>query len=66
MKVKELMNHANLLGGQKTILHDYSTQKTFTADRCCFGLNSNEVERILKLKVNTFRTNDNGLEIFAE
>ena len=66
MKVKELMSHANLLSGQKTILHDYSTKKVFTANLQCFGMDSCEVDRILKLKVNTFRTSDKGLEIFAE
>ena len=67
MKVKELMKHAHLFGDQKTTLHDYSTQRTFTTqDRYAFGLDATEVERLLTLKVNTFRTSDKGLEIFAE
>lgn len=68
MKVRELMNHAHLLSGQKTILHDRGeTKKTYTTtDRYRFDLDSDAVEYLLHLKVNTFRCNDAGLVIYAE
>lgn len=68
MKVRELINHAHLLAGQKTILHDMGeTKKNYTSvDRYAFELDSDTVEYLLRLKVNTFRCNNAGLEIYAE
>ena len=67
MKVKELMLKAHLYGDQKISVFDYSTQKTFTTkDRYCFELDSDEVERILRLKVNSYNVNEKGIVINAE
>ena len=68
MKVRELINHAHLLAGQKTILHDVGkTKKTYiSVDRYAFDLDSDTVEYLLRLKVNTIRCSDAGLEIYAE
>ncbi len=67
MKVRELMRHSHLIQGQKTKLNDYSTAKTFiTVDRYCFDIDSNEVERLLNLKVNSFDVSEFGLTIHAE
>ncbi len=67
MKVRELMKHVHLIKGQKTKLNDYSTSKTFiTVDCYCFDIESEELERLLSLKVNTFDVSDYGLTIHAE
>lgn len=68
MKVRELINHAHLLTGQKTVIHDVGeTKKTYySSDRYAFDLDSDTVEYLLRLKVNTFRCNGAGLEIYAE
>ncbi len=67
MKVHELMGKVHLYSPQKTTLHDYSTQQTFTTkDRYAFEMDSSEVERLLGLKVNSFAVGEKGIEIFAE
>lgn len=68
MKVRELINHTHLLTGQKTILHDVGqTKKTYiSVDRYAFEMGSDTVEYLLRLKVNTFRCSDAGIEIYAE
>ena len=68
MKVRELINHVHLLAGQKTILHDAGeTKRTYTSvDRYAFELGSDTVEYLLRLKVNTFRCSNAGIEIYAE
>lgn len=67
MKVKELIAKAHLYGEQKVKIRDHSTATTFiTRDRYTFALEAEEVERILKLKVNTFEITKEGLLINAE
>lgn len=67
MKVKELILKAHLRLSQRITLNDRSTATTFvTKDRYCFGLASEEVERLLKLKVNSYNVADTGLTIWAE
>ena len=67
MKVRELMKHAHLINGQKTKLNDHSTDKTFvTVDRYSFDVGSDEVDRLLNLKVNSFDVSGFGLTIHAE
>lgn len=68
MKVRELINHAHLFGGQKTVIHDMGeTKKTYTsADRYAFDLDSETTAYLLRLKVSTYRCSDRGIEIYAE
>lgn len=67
MKVKELISKAHLYGDQKVKIRDHSTAATFiTQDRYTFALDSDEVERIHQLKVNTFEITELGLLINAE
>lgn len=67
MKVKELLNKAHLLAGQKTTLEDHSTATKYVSiDRYCFGLTHKETVRLLNLKVNGFFVSDDGLKIWAE
>lgn len=70
MKVRELMNKACLYEGQKTKLHDSSTQMNFEIqDGHVLGLgrelDSDEVERLLKLNVHSLTVSDKGLNIWA-
>lgn len=67
MKVKELMLKAHLYGDQKITVVDHSTQQTFTTkDRYAFEMDSDEVERIIRLKVNSYNVNEKGICIYAE
>ena len=68
MKVRELINHAHLFAGQKIVLHDVGeTKKTYiSVNRYSFELDSETVEYLLRLKTNTFRCSEAGLEIYAE
>lgn len=67
MKVKELMRKVHLYGEQRIMVNDLCTQQTITTkDRYCFELDSDEVERIFNLKVNSFEVNEKGLRIWAE
>lgn len=67
MKVRELMKKVHLTATQKVKLNDCSTASThITEGRYDFGYESEEVERLLSLKVNSFAVNDNGLVIWAE
>lgn len=65
MKVCELLNHAHLLVGQKTVIHDRG--ETYTSiDNYRFDLDSERVDYLLKLKVISFQCSDAGLEINAK
>ena len=67
MKVNELMKKVHLYKGQSVTLIDHSTATTFkTSGRYAFDIDSEEVERLLKLKVNTFNVNEMGICIHAE
>ncbi len=53
------MKKVHLYGNQKIKVRDFSVQKTFvTKDRYCFELDSEEIERICRLKVNSFEIDD--------
>ena len=67
MKVGELIKKAHLYTEQKITIRDYSTMKTFvTLDRYCFEFDPEEVERICKLRVNSFDVSEQGITIHAE
>ena len=67
MKVRELISKAHLFSGQKIKLNDMSTGQTFiTKDRYAFDIDSEEVDRLLCLRVNTFNVNNTGLIIWAK
>lgn len=67
MKVRELMKKVHLTANQKVKLNDYSTASThITKGRYDFGYESEEVERLLSLKVKFFEVSDKGLVIWAE
>ena len=67
MKVGDLIKEVHLYGEQKIKVNDHSTAQTITTkDRYCFELDSDEVQRILKLKVNSFEVRDTGLTVGAE
>lgn len=67
MKVRELMNKAHLIKGQRTKLNDVTNQETYiTIDRYTFELGSDVVEKLLNMKVNSFSVNNDGLTIWAE
>jgi len=67
IKVGELIKKVHLYGDQKIKVNDHSTAQTITTkDRYCFELDSDEVQRILKLKVNSFEVRDTGLTVWAE
>ena len=66
MKVRELTAKVNLISGQNIKLVDHSTCKTFiTKERYAFDLGSDEIERLLKLKVNSFTVCNTGITIHA-
>lgn len=66
MKVKDLLAKVHLISGQNIKLIDHSTVTTFfSKDRYAFGLNSNVVERLMKLKVDSFTVCDAGLTVHA-
>ena len=67
MKVGDLIKKVHLYGEQKIKVNDHSTGQTITTkDRYCFELDSDEVQRILKLKVNSFEVGEAGLTVWAE
>lgn len=67
MKVKDLITKAHLFGSQKITLSDRSTAQTLTtSDRYYFDVDSEEAERIFKLKVNSFEVGADGIKIWAE
>ena len=67
MKVGDLIKKAHLYGEQKIKVNDRSTAQTITTkDRNCFELDSDEVQRLLKLKVNSYEVNAAGLTVWAE
>ena len=67
MKVGELIRRALLYGDQQIEVRDFSTKQTFlTKHRFAFELDSEEVARIINLKVNTFEISDRGITINAE
>lgn len=67
MKVGELIKKVHLYKGQGITLIDHSTATTFkTCGRYTFDKDSDEIERLMKLKVNTFDVNEDGLRIYAE
>lgn len=41
-------------------------QTITTKDRYCFELDSDEVERIMKLKVNSYEVSNSGQTVWAE
>ena len=66
MKVKDLLAKVHLISGQNIKLIDHSTITTFcTKNRYTFGLNSDVVERLMKLKVDSFTVCDAGLTVHA-
>lgn len=67
MKVRDLTLNVNLNRAQKITVNDRRTAQTLTTqNQKCFELGSDEVERVLNLKVTSFEVSDLGLRIWAE
>ncbi len=67
MKVGDLIKKVYLYRERKIKVNGHSTAQTITTkDRYCFELDSDEVQRILKLKVNSFEVGEAGLTVWAE
>lgn len=67
MKVKEIMLKAKLDKSQNVVIRDMSTAETFKTapGTIVLGLESEEVKRIINLKVTHFSFNDTGIIILA-
>lgn len=70
MVVRGIIKHVHLYPGQNITIYDVTNRnnkvKYFTSDRCKFEWEYETFTYLMDLKVNSFRCDDSGIEIYAE